>query len=119
MSYVISHEIGHSLGLNHISDRISIKNDAFNFTYESINEQLIKTIYSNHYSLTPRKATETITSTSTKILLLTEPTTPTVTQTEFTRSYDSTQKWELKIIIPLYINYSCSFWGFIRIYVSQ
>jgi hypothetical protein len=108
MFYVSSHEVGHSLGLNHISDRISIKNDTFNFTYESINEQLIKTIYSNHYSLTPRKATETITSTSTKILLLTEPTTSTVTQTESTRNNYSTQKQELKIIIPLYINYSCS-----------
>jgi hypothetical protein len=66
--------------------------DAFNFTFDSIDEQLIKTMYSKYYSHTPRKTTETITSTFSTTLLTTERTTPTVTQTISTRSYTSTPK---------------------------
>jgi hypothetical protein len=102
MFYVITHEIGHSLGLNHINDVNSImypayisKNyDAFNFTFEYIDEQLIKSMYSKYYTHTPRKTTETITLTSTTTLLTTENTTPTVTQTISTRNHTSTPKTE-------------------------
>jgi hypothetical protein len=68
--------------------------DAFNFTFEYIDEQLIKSMYSKYYTHTPRKTTETITSTSTTTLLTTENTTPTVTQTISTRNYTSTPKTE-------------------------
>jgi hypothetical protein len=52
MFYVIFHEIGRSLGLNHISDpnsiifpgKIRTNYDIFNFTFEPIDEQLIKCI---------------------------------------------------------------------------
>jgi len=100
MFYVITHEIGHSLGLNHINDVNSImypayisKNyDAFNFTFDSIDEKLIKTMYSKYYSHTPRQTTEPISTTFSTTLLTTERTTPTVTQTISTRSYTSTPK---------------------------
>ncbi len=63
------------------------------FIFESIDEQLIKTMYSKYFSSTPKKTTETKTSTST-MTLLTESTTRTVTQTKSTRSYTLTPKTE-------------------------
>jgi predicted Zn-dependent protease len=87
MFYVIAHEIGHSLGLNHISDPNSImfpayikrNEDAFNFTFEPIDEQLIKNMYSNFYTTTTVKTQSTTGKTIKPMEKITEPTVPTTT----------------------------------------
>jgi hypothetical protein len=74
MFYVIVHEIGHSLGLNHVNDINSImypayirrNYDAFNFTFQPIDEQLIKTMYSNYYTTTTTQSTVPTTTSNTK-----------------------------------------------------
>jgi hypothetical protein len=57
--------------------------DAFNFTFEPIDEQLIKTMYSNYHTTTTVKTLKTSTeSTTGKITESTFPTTTPITETE-------------------------------------
>jgi hypothetical protein len=64
--YVMLHEIGQSLGLNHVMNRSTIMFpsyicfkilNAFNFTFDTIDSKLIKTMYANYYTTTEKPTT--------------------------------------------------------------
>ena len=104
MFYVIAHEIGHSLSLNHITDLNSImfpaylnrNYDAFNFTFKSVDEELIRHMYSNHF-VSPTTTTTVLPTTvkTEKTTVFTETTkTTTVPTSTFTSTTQTSPKSE-------------------------
>jgi hypothetical protein len=104
MFYVILHEIGHSLGLNHVLDQKSImfpayinkSYDSFNFTFgsDSVDEKLIKTMYSKYHIISTSTSTTTLST-----IKQTEPN-DTKSTTQTTSVISTTSKIETEDFYP-------------------